>query len=393
MQFGGSLAASVDLRGGLAGSRGRAPTGPGWARGTAFAGGTMPVGAFPTSVTATVELSATDRAPRTASRMASAAMDFLASLTAQQREAATLPFGDDRRYIWDYRPIESTPRNGLRLINMSDDQKRKALALLDIGLSTRGAETVRKIIDLEIPLLLSEKIEGRVTPFVRSPEQFAVCVFGDPSGRLPWAWHIGGHHVGVHFTVIDGDRIIDMPLFFGANPAEVRHGPTKGQRTLPEEEDLARALVRGLPSDQARVAVVSETAFPDILTDRYRVTNAFAPPEGLAWSAMSAEARGQLTKLIRHYIERSNEELSGPYWSRKIEPELEAVNFAWAGSREPGQGHYYVIKAPTWLIEYDNTQNGANHIHSVFRDITGDWGDDLIAQHYAQSHREALTRR
>jgi len=300
-----------------------------------------------------------------------------------------LPFGDDRRYIWDYRPIESTPRNGLRLINMSDEQKRKALALLDIGLSTRGADTVRKIIDLEIPLLLQEKIEGRVTPFVRHPEQFAVAIFGEPGGRLPWAWHIGGHHVGVHFTVIDGDRIASVPLFFGANPAEVRHGPTAGQRTLPEEEDLARALTRGLAAEQKRVAIVSDTAFPDILTDAYRVANAFAPPRGLAWSAMSGQTREQLVGLLRHYITRTNDELSGKYWP-KVESELELLTFAWAGSLEPGQGHYYAIKAPSWLIEYDNTQNGANHIHSVLRDITSDWGDDLIARHYAESHRDAL---
>lgn len=115
-------------------------------------------------MTATLDLSTTDRAPATAGRMASAAQDFLASLTDQQRRVTSLPFGDDRRFIWDYRPLESTPRPGLRLINMNEDQKRKALNLLDIGLSTRGADTVRKIMDLEIPLLANEKTEGRVTP-------------------------------------------------------------------------------------------------------------------------------------------------------------------------------------------------------------------------------------
>jgi hypothetical protein len=274
---------------------------------------------------------------------------------------------------------------------MNDDQKRKALALLDISLSTRGADTVRNIMDLEIPLLITEKAEGRVTPFVRHPEQYTVCIFGDPVGRLPWAWHIGGHHVGLHFAVIDGDRIASVPLFFGANPAEVRHGPTKGQRTLAPEEDMARALVRSLPPDQKRIAIVSSTAYPDILTDRYPVANAFAPPEGLAWSAMDGNTRGQLADLIRHYVTRTNDELSGPYWN-KLKAELEAVTFAWAGSEEPGQGHYYAIKAPSWLIEYDNTQNGANHIHSVLRDISGDWGEDLLALHYAEAHQAALMR-
>jgi hypothetical protein len=291
--------------------------------------------------------------------------------------------------VWDYRPPESTPRNGLRLINMTAEQQHLAMALVDIGLSVRGARQIRQIIDLEIPLLAHERLEGRVTAFVRHPEHYAVCIFGDPTGRAPWAWHIGGHHVGLHFTVIDGNQIASVPLFLGANPAEVRHGPEAGQRTLPEEEDLARALFRGLPLEQKRIALVSSTAFPDILTDNYRVANMFAVPRGLPWHRMGGEHRQQLSDLIRHYVERTNPELCAMYW-RKLEPELAETTFAWAGGEQPGQGHYYAIKAPTFLIEYDNTQNGANHIHSVLRDITGDWGEDLIARHYAESHRAAL---
>jgi Protein of unknown function (DUF3500) len=340
-------------------------------------------------VTATLDLSAVDRAPATASRMAAAALDFLASLNDMQRKAATLPFGDDRRYVWDYRPPENTPRNGLRLINMTDEQQRKALALLDIGLSTRGAHQVRQIIDLEIPLLAQEKMDMRVTPFVRHPEHYAVCVFGDPAGKLPWAWHVGGHHVALHFTVVDGNRIASVPLFFGANPAEVRHGPAAGQRTLPEEEDLARALVRGLSPDQKQIAVVSPVAYPDILTDKYRVANMFAPPRGLSFTSMSGDSRELLVRLMRHYVTRVNDELGEPYW-RTLSSQLDEVTFAWTGGEEPGQGHYYAIKGPAFLIEYDNTQNGANHIHSVLRDVPGDWGEDLLAQHYAESHRAGL---
>lgn len=338
-------------------------------------------------MTATLDLTLTDRAPATARRMAEAAQDYLSSLNESQRATTCLPFGDDRRYIWDYRPQESTPRNGLRLVSMTEDQQRKALALLDIGLSTRGADTVRKIINLEDPLREQEAIEGRVTPFMRYPTNYSIAIFGQPGGRAPWAWHVGGHHVGLHFTVIDGDRIASVPLFFGANPAKVRHGPTAGQRTLPVEEDLARTLVKSLSSDEKRVAVVSATAYPDILTDKYRIANAFAPPRGLAWSRMTGQPRDLLMQLIRYYVERTNEELSSQYWRKLEQAGLDDITFAWAGSEEPGQGHYYAIKGTTFLIEYDNTQNGANHIHSVLRDISGDWGGDIIAAHYAESHR------
>ena len=337
-------------------------------------------------MTATLDLSLTERAPRTARRMAEAALAYLGSLHDEQRQAAHLPFGDDRRYVWDYRPPESTPRNGLRLLSMTPEQRQKALALLDIGLSTRGRDQVYTIMELEVPLRLQEAAEGRVTNFTRDPEHYAIAVFGDPSGREPWAWHIGGHHVAVHFTIVDGDKIASVPLFFGANPSEVRHGPTAGQRTLPEEEDLGRALVRSLDPEQRGVAVVSDTAFDDILTDRYRVAYPFLPPRGLAASGMNGEQRELLVRLVKYYLSRANDELSEQLWRKLDRAGVEPITFAWAGAQEPGQGHYYTIKGPTFLIEYDNTQNGANHIHSVLRDITGDWGEDLIAAHYAEAH-------
>jgi len=338
-------------------------------------------------VTIALDLSLTERAPATARRLADAAVEFLASLNESQRKAATLPFGDDRRYVWDYRPPESTPRNGLRLINMTAEQRRKAEAVMDIGLSTRGAEQVRKIMELETPLREQERVEGRVTPFIRDPEHFQFCVFGDPRGRAPWAWHVAGHHVAVHFTVVDGDRIASVPLFFGANPSEVRIGPTAGQRTLPEEEDWARALVRSLPSEQKQVAVVSASAFPDILTDKNRVAYPFLAPRGIAYSDLGDEHRTRLVDLVRHYVARTNDELSAFTWGKIERAGFSDVTFAWAGSVEPGQGHYYAIKGATFLIEYDNTQNGANHIHSVLRDLTGDWGEDLLLAHYQEAHR------
>jgi hypothetical protein len=337
-------------------------------------------------MTAALDLSAADRAPATAARMAAAAQAFLASLNDAQRAVATIPFGDDRRYVWDYRPLEDTPRNGLRLINMTAAQQRLALALLDIGLSTRGAQEVRQIIDLEVPLLLQEKLDGRVTPYVRHPEQYAVCVIGDPARRDPWAWHVGGHHLGLHFTIVDGDRLAAVPLFFGANPAEVRHGPLAGQRTLAEEEDLARSILHSLAPAQRQLAVVSPVAYPDLLTDHWRVAYPYVLPRGLSFGAMDGEARTLLVRLLRHYVERTNPELSEPYW-RRVEAELDDVTFAWTGGDQRGQGHYYAIKAPSYLVEYDNTQNGANHIHSVWRDLAGDWGEDLLAQHYAAAHR------
>jgi hypothetical protein len=325
--------------------------------------------------------------------MAEAVTWFLASLDDLRREAVSFPFEGDERYQWNYRPdgFEWSGRTlwheGLRLINMTGAQQQAALGLLEAGLSTLGAMRANQIMALDRDLRETERITRFVPHVVRDPELYSFAIFGQPGGAAPWAWRAGGHHIGLHFTVIDRDRVAPTPLFFGANPAEVRHGPNVGQRTLPEEEDLARELLRGLDPDRKRVAIVAPDAPRDILTDAYRVVNPDAPPRGLAYGAMSGEQRERLVRLIRHYVDRAAEEIATGEWRKIEQAGLNEITFAWAGPEARDRGHYYAIRGPTILIEYDNTQDGANHIHSVWRDLTNDWGEDLLAAHYAEAHR------
>ncbi len=331
-----------------------------------------------------VDLTLASQAPAVARRMAEAATRFLDALSTEQRAVATFPFAGDERYQWHYTPVE---RNGLRLKEMTPPQRAAALALFDAGLSARGARTAREIIDLEPILRETERIEGLETQWHRDPELYYFSVFGEPGGKEPWAWRAGGHHIGLHFTVIGGDLVAPLPLFFGANPAEVRHGPETGKRTLAEEEDLARDLLAGLEASQKAIAIVDPVAPDDILTRNYRTADPDAAPVGLAYADLSGEQRGRLVRLVRHYVERATDDLAANEWARIEHAGLEPVTFAWAGPEERGRGHYYAVKGPTFLIEYDNTQNNANHIHSVWRDFTNDWGEDLLARHYAESHQ------
>jgi hypothetical protein len=340
-----------------------------------------------------MDVSTCYRAPTTARQMADAAHRWLDSLNAEQREAATFPFVGDERYLWNYRPDGShwnggtVWHRGLRLVNMTHPQQRLALALFEAGLSERGVHQANRIIALEAILRETERIEQRVSGvLVRDPEIYAFAVFGEPGGAESWSWRAGGHHLGLHFTIVERDLIAPVPLFFGANPAEVRHGPEAGSRTLPEEEDLARDLLAALEPDQKATAIVDPVAPRDIITDAYRSADPSALPSGLTFSRMSGQQRERLVRLIRHYVDRAVGEIAANEW-RKIERAgLDGIGFAWAGPEERGHGHYYAVKGPTFMLEYDNTQNGANHIHSVWRDFTGDWGEDLLARHYAESH-------
>ena len=322
------------------------------------------------------------RAPAAGRAMAQAAGEFLESLTTEQRAVASFPFADVERYEWHYTPI---PHNGLQLMHMSEPQRRAALALMASGLSTRGAQQARSIIAHEAVLHEWERLQAAPQHWRRDPEIYYVSVFGAPGGDGPWGWRICGHHLALHFTIVDGDRVSPLPLFFGINPAEVRHGDHKGLRILAAEEDLARALLTGLSPEQKAIAVVDPVAPDDILTKNYRVADPKVPTRGLRLETMSGRPREQLVALIRHYVERSTGDLSRLEW-RKIEATgLDSTTFAWAGPEAAGQGHYYAIVGSSFLIEYDNTQNGANHIHSVWRDFTHDFGEDLLAAHYATS--------
>ncbi|PZF79940.1 DUF3500 domain-containing protein, partial [Jiangella anatolica] len=194
------------------------------------------------------------------------------------------------------------------------------------------------------------------------------------------------HHLAVTVTVVDG-RVVATPQFFGANPATVPPGfPGAGRRTLAAEQDLGRALVTSLPAAERAVAITSPDAPDDILTRDDPVADAGLIAPGLAYGDMPAEARELLERLIRQYLGRVTAAAAEPAWAEITEAGLNRVTFGWAGSIEPGHGHYYAVLGPTFLLEYDNTQHGANHVHSVWRDLRHDWGDDLLAAHHAAHH-------
>lgn len=331
----------------------------------------------------TTDLSLAYRAPVAVGKMAEAARRFVGALDEDQRGRACFPFTSDERYFWHYTPID---RKGLQLKEMTDAQRGEAFALLASGLSARGGKQARQIIDLEPILRATEQLEGVTNNWHRDSGRYTVSIFGEPGGKEPWAWRVGGHHIGIIFTVVDGDWIAPTPLFLGANPAIVRHGEHTGHRILPEEEELARVILGSLDTAQKGIAIIDPVAPNDILTTNRQVADRDVPPTGIAYADLTGEQRGHLTALVRHYVTRADDEIAGGAWDAIERAGLDGVAFAWAGTEERNQGHYYAVKGPRFLLEYDNTQNGANHIHSVWRDFTNDYGEDLLAAHYAETH-------
>jgi hypothetical protein len=320
--------------------------------------------------------------PGAADRMAAAASAFLTSLDPDQRAKATAAFDTDDHRAWTYLP---GPRPGLALADMTERQRELALALLETGFSARGLGEAQAIMALESILRDIERQVDNAMWLQRNPVAYWVRVLGDPTGTQPWAWRVNGHHLAAHLTVVGG-AVAATPQFFGANPAVVPSGPHTGLRTLPDAEDLGRAVLGSLDADRRAVAVVDQKAPDDILTRRDPVADPSVITRGLAYSDMDADQQEHLTRLVRHYFDRVTPEVGETAWLEVVDSGLEQVTFSWAGSDQRGEGHYYAVVGSTFLLEYDNTQNDANHIHSVWRDLRRDWGEDLLAAHYAAHH-------
>lgn len=317
-----------------------------------------------------------------AGEITAAVAGWLAGLDDRQRQAATFPFDTSERFVWGYVP---GAREGLAIRDMRPDQRAAAASVIASSMSARTAGEINGIVGLETVLGELERAAGRSDWSRRDPELYWLAVFGEPDAEA-WSWRIGGHHVAIHITLADGRVVGTTPSFLGANPAVVPSGPLAGKVTLPGEEALARELLSALTPDERRVAIVDERAPADILSGTGRRADARSVPVGIRYPDLPAVPRALLERLLRHYIDRVRPDIAEPAWARIVEPGLDALTFAWAGSDIPGHGHYYAIRGPTFVVEYDNTQNGANHIHAVWRDLENDWGEDLLAAHLAAAH-------
>jgi hypothetical protein len=312
----------------------------------------------------------------TGTKMAAAAARWLESLSPDQRAKAAFEFDDTERLNWHFIPLQDrakkSTRKGLPLEAMSAEQKQAALDLLKAGTSARGNQQANTIMSLE--LILRELEKGGA--IVRHPEWYFFAVFGKPSKTGKWGWRVEGHHLAINFTMEDGRVIGSTPVLFGANPANVMGGPRKGLRTLPEADDLAKELFSALEPSQKKIAL-QEDQFPEIAgrTSGPKIGG----PKGLPASQMNDKQRDQLLRLLQAYTNRMPADVAEQEMAQLREAGIDNVHFAFAGGLEQGQRHSYRVQGPTFVVEFlnvqdDSARNPANHIHSAWRHIKGDFG-------------------
>jgi hypothetical protein len=316
---------------------------------------------------------------RTSSLMVDTVKVYLASLKSEQRAQTKIAFDSDERMNFHYTPV---PRKGLALREMNSEQRHLAEALLSAGLSAQGVIKAHTIMSLDQVLKDLELDKGPE----RDPDKYYVSIFGEPGPEGTWGFRFEGHHLSLNYTVVNGN-LVSSPSFFGANPAEVRNGPRAGLRALMREEDLGLELVQSLTDEQRAIAVVDKTAPRDMITAESRKAALSGQPNGLPFSKMTPKQKETLSRLVEEYASNFPPQISDARME-EFRKAGDKLYFAWAGSTKRNEPQYYRVQTPVFLIEFDKTQDNANHIHSVWREFTGDWGGDLLAAHYQASHKQ-----
>jgi len=299
---------------------------------------------------------------------------FVSGLDVRQREKASFDFADDERLNWHFIP---RAREGIPLKELTLEQLGSARELLQTLFSAKGFQKAEDVRDLENVLAVLQP-DG---PFVRDPDLYYLSVFGTPSMRGAWAIRYEGHHLAFNWTFIEGAGIASSPQFFGSNPAEVRSGEQQGTRVLATEEDLGRQLVKSLSASQLRAAMIPGEVPRDIFTGAQKEIAALEDL-GISYAQLNSQQQEILLSIISEVASAQAEIVARERLRVIMDGSIDSVKFVWIGGMERGDAHYYRIQGESFLIEYDNTQNEANHVHLVWRDFEGDFGRDLIRLHY-----------
>lgn len=307
--------------------------------------------------------------------MKSAADAFLATLDESGRAKAVFAFDGEERENFRFTP---QTRSGLPLKEMTDPQRAAAMKLLDAALSDKGKLKAMQVITLEGVLAALEK-----RPEYRDVGKYHISIFGKPGDPKAWGWKFEGHHISLNYTVVNGKEVAVTPSFMGANPGEVREGPHKGLRVLKAEDELAHALVNVLLEGGKKEVIFSDKPPAEILTAEQRKVTAL-DPVGISAADMDGSQKKALFDLVTEYTSRHRKDLADADMKKITAAGIDKIRFGWAGGTKPGEAWYYRIQGPTFLMEAANTQNNANHVHTTWRSFEGDFGRDVLGEHYLQ---------
>jgi hypothetical protein len=312
--------------------------------------------------------------------IANQANAFLNSLSPELRKRTLFELDDKERFNFNFVPVT---RQGPTFHDFSEKQKSLATELLRASLGKDGYEKATAIMELENVLIVLEN-QAKDNHY-RDPLNYHFCIFGTPSSTEPWGWRFEGHHVAFNFVSSEAKIVSSTPSFFGSNPGIVLSGPDKGKQVLKIETDLGFQLVNSLNASQRKLAIFSDTAPAEIFTMNKRTAIPLRPL-GIQFASLDENQKKIFLQLLNVFVRTYAFDFSERLMKKITDAGIDKLSFAWAGSLVPGVAQYYRIQGPMLLIEYDNTQNNANHVHTTIRDLTNDFGEDILREHYKKEH-------
>ncbi|MBM1106450.1 DUF3500 domain-containing protein [Aurantibacter crassamenti] len=322
-----------------------------------------------------------------AQNLSEKATTFLESLSDDLRSKASFSLDDEERYNMKYVPIS---RKGPRFHDFNETQKAAAIDLLKSSLSEEGYRKSKDIMSLEKVLRIIEDDDNDIMPDGRprrDPLNYHFLIFGDPASGTPWGWKFEGHHLSLNFTSTDGKITSATPIFFGTNPGLIKITGHKEKEVLKKETALSFKLVNSLSSAQLKKAKFADIAPEEIITTTIRKVENFEQ-KGIFYNDFTADQKDTFNELLDLYMNNYEKNFSEEYRAKIKKAGIENLSFSWAGSLEPGTPNYWCIQGPVLIIEYDNTQTDSNHVHTVVRDPTNDYGEDTLKKHYEKGHHK-----
>jgi hypothetical protein len=307
--------------------------------------------------------------PPSGALMIQAANTFLESLSDVEKQQASFAYDDEERLNWHFIPRE---RKGIPLKSLEGDRLRSAHRLVSSGLSKAGYEQALNVMSLEEILYLLETGDRKERRARRDPLNYYLSIFGKPATTGAWGWRFEGHHLSLNYSIVDGELTATTPEFFGANPGVVDAGPGRAVRVLGPEEEGARQILKLCSPEQERIAWIEKTAPRDLRGGGVAQPET-TPPVGLSAAKMSSDQRRLLGELLDEYLKNMPADVEGQRRAEINQAGLDSIHFAWWGGADRNEPHYYRVQGPTFLIEYNNTQNKANHVHSIWRNLAGDF--------------------
>lgn len=309
---------------------------------------------------------------------------FLNTLSPGLKAKTLFSFEDPERFNMNYVPVH---REGPTFHDFNETQQQAALDLLKTSLSKEGFKKSTEIMELEKVLVIIENNQGKMpdgSP-MRDPLNYHFSIFGKPALTGFWGWRFEGHHISFNFTSTRGRIVSSTPSFLGSNPGIVGISEQKGKQVLKLETDLGFTLINSMNPEQLKMAKFSDRAPYDIITGNKRKVEQIEL-KGIRYTSLNAGQKANFIKLLNVYLDNYEFGFAKTFREKINKAGIDNLYFGWAGSLKPGAGHYYRIQGPVLLIEYDNVQNNANHVHTVVRDLTNDYAEDLLKEHYHREH-------